>query len=356
MSRVPSARPLLPRWFLRTVAWAGGLLVVGALVAGLLWLLLRVALVAFPVLVALLLAALLDPLRRRLRRALPAWAVAVLGLLLVLAVVLGIGYLVTRRALTQIDDLGSSLTAGVDRIRRWLVDGPLALQPEQVDRLRAQVVGAVRSGLPGDVAAARMLVDAGSGALIAVLVLFFVLKDGTGMWRWIVDTVPARHRGRFDEAGHRAWDTMSNYAVGVVIIALADSALIGTGLFVLGVPLALSLSLLVFLGGFVPYLGALVSGTAAALVTLVTNGPGAALTVVGIVVLVQNIEGNVLQPLVQGRQVRLHPMVILLVVAVGYLLFGVGGAVVAVPVAAAVYRVGSYLRGVGSEPATDAAG
>lgn len=352
----------MARWFLRTTAYAGGLLVVGALVAALIWLLLKVALVAFPVLVALLLAALLDPLRRLLGRALPAWVAALLSLLLLLAVVLGTGYLVTRRVVTQISDLGASLTSGVDRIRRWLIDGPLSLQPEQVDRLRDQIVATIRSGLPGDVAAARILVDTGSGALIALLVLLFLLKDGAAMWRWIVDTAPARHRERVDEAGHLAWDTTSRYAVGVIVIALADAALTGTGLFVLGVPLALSLTLLVFLGGFVPYLGALLSGAAATLVTFVTNGAGAALIMVGIVLLVQNVEGNVLQPLVQGRQVRLHPVVILVVVAVGYLLFGVGGAVVAVPVTAVLYRVGSYLRnaeddrgvaadGVGGAPA-----
>ena len=136
------------------------------------------------------------------------------------------------------------------------------------------------------------------------------------------------------------------------MIALADAMLISTGLFVLGVPLALSLSLLVLLGGFVPYLGALVSGTVAALVTLVTNGVGAALVVVGIVVVVQNVEGNLLQPLVQGHQIRLHPAVILVVVSVGYFLFGAAGAVVAVPITAVLYRVGSYLRTTESEGTT----
>lgn len=122
-----------------------------------------------------------------------------------------------------------------------------------------------------------MLVSAGSGVLVGLFVLFFLLKDGTGMWRWTVGTAPAQHRARLDEAGHRAWETTRHYVLGVVVIALADAVLIGAGLFVLGVPLVLSLSILVFLGAFVPFLGALVSGAVAALVTLVTNGPGAAL-------------------------------------------------------------------------------
>ncbi len=342
--RAGSSRPLVPRWFRRTVAYAGGLLVVGALAWAVVWVLLQVALVTFALVVALLLAALLDPLARLLHRALPAWAAALLSLLLLLAVVLGAGYLVASRVAGQVSGLTTSLTASVDHIRGWLINGPLSLQPQQVDQARDQVVGAIQSRFPSGITAATMLISAGSGMLIALFVLFFLLKDGTGMWHWILGTAPARHRARLDGAGHRAWDTTSRYVVGVVVIALADAVLIGAGLFVLGVPLALSLSILVFLAAFVPFLGALVSGAVAALVTLVTNGFGAALIVVGIVLVVQNVEGNLLQPLVQGHQVRLHPAVIIVVVTVGYLLLGIPGAVVAVPVAAVAHGVAGYLR------------
>lgn len=346
-ARPGSSRPLVPRWFLRTVAYAGGLLVVGALAWTVVWVLLQVALVTFALVVALLLAALLDPLARMLHRALPAWAAALLSLLLLLAVVLGAGFLVASRVAEQAGGLSTSLTAGVDHVRGWLIDGPLSLQPQQVDQVRDQVVGAIRSRFPSGITAATMLMSAGSGVLIALFVLFFLLKDGLGMWRWIVGTAPARHRARLDGAGHRAWDTTSRYVVGVVVIALADAVLIGAGLFVPGVPLALalSLSILIFLAAFVPFLGALVSGAVAALVTLVTNGFGAAPIVVGIALVVQNVEGNLLQPLVQGHQVRLHPAVIIVVVTVGNLLLGIPGAVVAVPVTTAVaHGVAGYLR------------
>lgn len=334
----------MARWFLRTVAYSGGLIVLGVAVWVTVWMLLQVALVAFALVVALLLAALLAPLARALSHWLPAWTAALLTVALLLAVVLGIGYLLVRRVVAQFGDLTGSLTTGVEQIRDWLITGPLSLQPPQINQVADQIVSWVRSAAPSGFAAANMLFSVLGAVAIVLFVLFFLFKDGAGLWRWIVDSVPARHRDKVDEAGRQAWETMGQYTVGVVVIALADAVLIGAGLFVLGVPLALSLSALVFLGGFVPFLGAFVSGMAAALVTLVTNGPVAALIVVGIVLLVQNVEGNLLQPLVQGHQVRLHPAVVLVVVSVGFLLYGVAGAVVAVPLVAVGYRVGSYLR------------
>jgi len=338
---------LLPRWFLRTVAYCGGLLVVTAVVWVLSWVLLKVSLVTFAVIVALLLAALLDPLARLLCRVMPAALAALLSLLVLLGVVGGTGYLLTRRVTAQIDNVTASLTASVDRIRNWLVTGPLSLQPQQVDHARDQIVSAIWSAAPNGFAAANMVLSVLTGVVIALFVLFFLIKDGKGMWHWVLDVAPARHRGRVDEAGHLAWDMTRRYVLGVVIVALIDAAVIGTGLFVIGVPLALSLTVLTFLGAFVPLLGATVSGAVAALVTLVTNGLGAALIVVGLVLLVQNLEGNLLQPLIQARTVRLHPVAVLVAVTAGFLIFGIAGAVVAVPVTAVTYRVATYLRHTG---------
>lgn len=335
---------LVPRWFLRTVVYAGGLLVLAAVAWALVWVLLKVALVAFALLVALLLAALLEPLAHRLHRALPAWAAALLSVASLLGVVVGIGVLLTRRVTGQVDQLGSSLRQSLDRIRDWLVNGPLSLQPQQVNQVRSQIVSGVQSAIPSGFTLASMAIAAVSGMLLALFVLFFLLKDGPGMWRWIVEAAPAHHRERLDEAGRRAWETTGNYVVGAVLIAVADAVGIGIALFALGVPLATSLTLLVFLGAFVPLLGAIVSGAVAVLVTLVTKGFVAALIVLLVVLVVQNVEGNLLQPLIQGRAVKLHPVVILVVVTAAYLLFGIAGAVVAVPVVAVSYRVARYLR------------
>jgi len=338
------SRALVPRWFLRTVSYCGGLLVIGAVLWVIVWILLKVALVTITLLAALLLAALLDPLARLLRRVLPAWAAALLSVLFLVGVVGGTGYLVTERIIGQLGNVRASLTQSLDSIRDWLVNGPLSLAPQQVDQVRLQLISAVRSAVPNGFVVASTVSSVVGAVLLALLIVFFLLKDGREMWHWLVRSAPAAYRDRVDQAGRIAWNTTSNYVVGVLIVALADALGIGTGLLVIGVPLALSLTVLVFLGAFVPLLGATLSGGVAILVTLVTNGPVAALIMVGVVLVVQNVEGNLLQPLVQGRAVRLHPVVILISISAGYLLFGIAGAAVAVPIIAVSYRVGSYLR------------
>lgn len=347
-----SGRPvdkLVPRWFLRAVAYSGGLLVIGTLVWVATSILVRLAVVTVTLLAALMLAALLDPVAALLRRAVPAWAAALLTVLGFVGVVSGSVFLLTRRVLAQTGNLGESLTVAVDRIRDWLVSGPLSLSPRQVDTVRGEVTGFIRAALPEGVTAARTAISAVGAVLVMLFVVFFLLKDGPAIWRWFVRTAPRRHRTRVDTAGRQAWEVTSRYMVGVVIIALADAIGIGLGLVLLGVPLALSLTALVFLGAFVPLLGATISGAVAVLVTLVSNGMTDALIVIVIVLAVQNIEGNLLQPLVQRRAVRLHPVVILLAVSSGGLLFGVAGAVIAVPFLAVISRVTGVLR-ADSEP------
>jgi predicted PurR-regulated permease PerM len=216
--------------------------------------------------------------------------------------------------------------------------------------VRDQVVTTISSATPGGISLATTVITVLGAIALTLFVLFFLLKDGDGMWQWVVHTAPARHRDRIEEAGQRGWDTASRYVVGVVIIAVADSVLIGAGLFAVGVPVALSLSVLVFFGAFVPVLGALISGAVAVAVALVTNGTVAALIVLAIVLIVQNVEGNLLQPLVQGRAVHLHPVVIIVVVTAGYLLFGIAGAVVAVPLVAVTYTAARSLRDRESVP------
>lgn len=340
----PAREPLVSRWFARTVAYCGGLLVVAAAFGLLGWIALQLALVTVALITALLLAGLLEPLARWLHRALPAWVAAALSVIALLAVVAGAGFLLEQRIRAQFADLAASLTSSIDQIRNWLVNGPLSVQPRQVDEVRNQIVAAVQQAAPSGVAAASTVISALSGVLIALFVLFFLLKDGNGLWSSVVAMAPAAHRERVHVAGEQAWETLSRYVRGVVIIAVADAVLTGIGLFALRVPLALSLSVLVFFGAFVPLVGATVSGAVAVLVALVTRGPITALIVLGIVLVVQNVEGNILQPFVQSRAVDLHPVVILVAVTAGILLFGIAGAVVAVPVVAVVHRVAKALR------------
>lgn len=189
---------------------------------------------------------------------------------------------------------------GIDDLRTWLTTGPLTLDVEQVDRLRDAVVGYVNDAAPSALGGAMSALRVLGAAVLAVFALFFMLTDGPEMWRWLLRWTPAPHRDRVDQAGRQAWETLTGYVRGVVVIDLIDATLIGAALFVVGVPLWASLTLLTFLGAFVPLLGATVAGAAAVLVTVVTNGFGDALIVLAAVLVVQQIEGNLLAPARDG--------------------------------------------------------
>jgi predicted PurR-regulated permease PerM len=194
-------------------------------------------------------------------------------------------------------------------------------------------------------------------AAVALVLLFFLLKDGPAMGRWLLGGVPERHRGTVGLAAARAWTSLQSYVRGTAVIAAVDAVGIGTGLAILGVPLALPLALVTFVAAFVPLIGATIAGTLAVLVAIATKGPVTALLVVGVVLLVQNLEGNLLEPLIMGRAVRLHPAVVLLSVTAGALAAGIAGALLATPLAAVTYRVTQTLQEVrdtrGDPPRTD---
>jgi putative heme transporter len=189
------------------------------------------------------------------------------------------------------------------------------------------------------VAGARTAAAAAGTVLLVFVLLFFLLKDGRGMWGWVLRRVSDRSRPAFVEAGRAGWQTLAAYSRGIVAIAAIDASGIGLALVVLGVPLAFPLALITFLGAFVPIIGATVAGSVAVLVALAANGPATALLTAAAVIAVQQVEGNLLEPLIMKRQVRLHPVVVLVVVTAGTLLGGIAGAFVAVPIAAVVYRV-----------------
>lgn len=329
-----------PAWAVRATVVSAAVLGVAAVCWVVVTVLLRLAIVSFPLAAALLLTALVTPLARWLRRAgAPAWLAAlasVVGLVLVLT---GIGSLLWVRTSAQLSNLTPAVTVGINRVRSWLIDGPLSLDPVRVDGIRDRLVAQVSEAVPGPVAGAQAAVSVIGGLLLVLFLVFFLVKDGEAMWHWLVDQAPGRRRPQLDGAGRRAWTTLSGYVGGVVVVAAVDAVLIGTALFAVGVPLWLSLTLLTFLGAFVPYLGALVSGVVAVLVTLVTDGARDALVIVVVVLVVQQVEGNVLQPLVMRRAVHLHPVVTLLAVTSGTVLLGIPGAVVAVPLTAVTYQV-----------------
>lgn len=342
-----------PAWAVRTTVVSAAVVGVAAvcwLIAGVLQ---RLAFVSFAVAAALLLAALIGPPARRLRRAgAPAWLAALLSVLGLVLVLAGIGSLVWVRASGQLSNLVPAVAVGLDRVRSWLVDGPLSLDPARVDGLRDRVVAQVTDAVPGPVAGTQAAVSVIGGLLLVLFLVFFLVKDGEAMWHWLLDHAPVRRRERLDGAGRRAWTTVSSYVGGVVVVAAVDAVLIGAGLLIVGVPLWISLMLLTFLGAFVPYFGALVSGAVAVLVTLVTGGARDALVILVVVLVVQQVEGNLLQPLIMRRAVHLHPVVTLVSVTCGTLLLGIPGAVIAVPLVAVAYQVSEHLR---HNPAHDGA-
>ncbi|WP_164704557.1 AI-2E family transporter [Blastococcus litoris] len=339
------ALPRVPAWTVRTMAVGGAVLAVAAMAWLACWLLLRLPLVTFAVAVAVLLTALMLPLSRALRRAgLPAAASALLAVLALAAVLLGIGFLVGFRAASAVQDLTRPLAAGIDRIRVWAIEGPLGLDPQQVADIRNEIVTWLYQASPTPTAGARMAVYVLGGLTLVAFLVFFLLKDGAAMWAWLLERVPDRRRDQVDGAGRSAWDTLASYVRGAVVVALIDAVGIGAGLLVLGVPLWLSLTLLTFVGAFIPLLGATVSGAVAVLVTLVTNGTTDAVIILVVVLVVQQVEGNLLQPLIMGRALHLHPAGILVAVTAGGLLLGVAGALLAVPLVAVTYRVLEYLR------------
>src|SRR3954465_2495679 len=301
----------------------------------------RLRSILIPVFLGLLLAALLAPVTSFLQRrakAPPALASAAAVLLLLLLLFGGLGLIATS-AVKQVEELGPTLTNGVEQLRNQLQDGPLHLGSERVDALAKSVTDALSRSSPytGPVGSgASAGVSFLGGFVLSLFVLFFFLKDGRELRDWCVHHLPRSWRKPADRAADDVWQAMTSYTRGAVAVAAFDGGFIGIGLLVLGIPLALSLALLPFLAAFVPIVGAVVAGAVAVLVALAAKGFGTALIVLGLVLLVQQLEGNVLQPLIMRRAVELHPVVVVVSVAAGGAIAGIAGAALAVPIVAVV--------------------
>ena len=323
----------------RAAAWSWRFLVCTAslaLVGAVLWYL-RV--IVLPIAVALTLAPALSPLvswfrRRHLER--PA---AALALLTGLATVVALVGIATVSVVEQFDELRAAVSQGVDDIAGELEDEPFALPVARSDELEASLGDAWREA--SGYAAAGVQTGAGivAGVVLAVAMLYFILRDGASLWASILRRCSPDVRPAIDRAGRRAWEVLGGFVRGTALVATIDAVLIGIGLWLLGVPLAFALAVLVFMGSFIPYVGAFVSGLVAVLVGFADGGWQLALAVLALVGAVQFIEGTFLQPVIQSRKVNLHPAVILLAVAAGGSLFGLAGAYLAVPITAVVSAV-----------------
>ena len=329
----------MPAGLDRAANWAWRLLVCAAAILVVLATLWYVRVIVLPAIVALTIAPALTPLTARLRQLRLERPAAGLALLAGLAVVAGLVAIVTASVVAQFDELRVAVAKSVTELVAPLRDEPFDLSFENTQDLEDSLGDSWRdlsSYLAEGVRAGIGLI---TGLVLAVTLLYFVLRDGARFWSLILGRFGPENREAIDRAGRRAWDVLGGYVRGTAMIAAIDATLIGIGLWILDVPLAFALAVLVFLGAFIPFVGAFISGLVAVLVAFADGGWTLALIVLGLVVAVQFIEGTFLQPIIQSRTVDLHPAVILLAVAAGGSLFGILGAYLAVPVTAVVFTV-----------------
>lgn len=339
----------LGRTTVRTLLVVLGL-VLAVAVGYVLW---KLRLVVVPLLIALLLAAAISPLVRWLHhlhvpKVLATW----LSLLTVVAVVGGVLAGVVAIVSSRWNELVSSFNLGAGRLESLAAGGPLPFTPQQLRQVREAAIEYLRQHLSlADAFSALALISTlVVGLLLMVVALFFFLKDGRRIWGFLIQPLDADRRAKAMRAGQEAMETMGGYVRGITLVALIDAVGIGMGLFVLGVPLALPLTVIVFLGAYVPVVGATVSGAFAVLVTFVSNGTQDALIMVAVVVVVQQVEGNLLQPLIVGHVLSLHPLVVLIALVAGSVLAGIVGAVLAVPLTAVAWTIAKAWQ---KEPAAD---
>ncbi len=355
--REPPPRRGVPRSLVLASELGWRFLVVVGAIAVLAYALWYIRLVALPAFLALLLSTILVPPARALRRRglRPALATAIVffGGLLVVA---GVAALVVPPFAEEIGTLSDTITGGAQELGR-LIANAFGLSHEDVQsaidglsrKLHASG-GEIASGVLSGAVIVGQIVAA---ALLTLVLLFFYVKDGRGLWRWTVRLFPAGVRPRVDHAGRMSWLVLSAYMRGQVLVATVDAVFIGIGLAIIGLPLVLPLAVLIFVAAFVPIIGAFTAGAAAVLIALVSKGAGAALVVLGINLAVQQLEGNVLYPMIMRKTIELHPVATLLIVGAGGVLAGIIGALVAVPIAAVVATVLPIMRGSEPPPALD---
>jgi putative heme transporter len=328
--------------------WAWRLLVIAA--AGLvgIWLLRYFSEITVPVAVAILGTALtIDAVDWLQARGLPRLLATFVVVLFMLAAFFGMLALVGQQLSTQVTDLRSNVVEGISQVQDWAKTGPLKLTDDQI---QSYVDNAKESIQSSDTSVLARVSELGTtvthvlaGFFIALFSAFFFLFEGKRIWSWVVALFPRAARERVDSSGHTAWASLTAFVRATVIVALTDAIGIALGAWALGVPLTFAIGVLVFLGAFIPIIGALLSGMVAVLVALVAQGPWTALFMLIVVVAVQQLESHVLQPFLMGRLVAVHPLAIIFAIAAGVTVAGVVGALIAVPLAACLNGVVRHL-------------
>lgn len=350
----------VPRWLSTGAAIAWRVLAIAAAVAVTAYALAYLRVVVVPLIVALLISTALRPPTRWLTRHRFSDAAAA-GTVMVAMVALLAGALTLAGAAVgrQFSDLANSIEDGIREAGDVLAEPPFDLSPadidQRIDDAMAQLSDSSGSLTGGVLHGAVVVGEVITGLIITLLLLFFFLKDGPVLWRWVVETFGGRKRAQLDEVAKRAYTALSGYVRGLAIVGVADATMIGAGLAILGIPLVLPLMLLTFLGAFVPLIGAFSAGLAAVLIALVAGGVVKALIVLGLVIAVQQVEGHLLYPLIMGRTVNVHPIAVILALASGGILAGIIGIFIAVPILTVAATVLSYVREQREPPAPPAA-
>ncbi|MEI2820605.1 MAG: AI-2E family transporter [Marmoricola sp.] len=342
-------RAQVPWAFDLAAAWAWRMIIIAVAIYGILWLLSYFAVIVLPLLIALLLAAMSAPVLQRLMKlGLPRGFAAFIIVLLGLGLVGGLLYFVGQQVGSGIGDLSKQVAAGIETVRTWLATGPLQISDNDLskalEKIQEQLTGISSGSVLGHVTALGTTVGHVFAAFFIVLFAsYFFLADGPLIWSWFVRLFPRAARLRADSSGKVAWTSLTQFVRATLVVAATDAMGIALGAAILGVPFTAAIGVLVFLGAFVPMIGATISGTVAVLVALVAHGFWTALWMLLVVIAVQQFEAHVLQPFLMGRFVSVHPLGVIVAIGCGVIVAGVAGALIAVPVAAAVNAVVEHL-------------
>jgi putative heme transporter len=329
----------VPPLIRKAAAWAWRLLVIIGLAVALLWVIRRLELIVVPVALALIVTALMIPAVDFLdRRGAPRGGAVALVLLTGIAIVGGMLTFVVSQFVTGLPGLVEQVTQSIETTRTWLIEGPAHLSPDQINNAGNSAIEALRNNqaklTSGALSTAATVTEIVTGALLVLFTVIFFLHGGRNIWQFVTKVFPEHVQDRVRDAGRAGFQSLIGYIRATFLVALVDAVGIGAGLAIMGVPLALPLASIVFLGAFIPLVGAVIAGFLAVIVALLAKGFVYALITLALIIAVQQVEGHVLQPLVMGRAVSIHPLAVVLAIAAGGVLAGIVGALLAVPTVA----------------------
>ncbi len=344
---------LVPPALAIAAAFSWRILLVVGVFAVLIFLIAQLRDIVVPFFVAILLGALLVPVSQSLmRHKWPKWLAIVVPLVATLGVVAGLVFLVVWQVRLGYPDLQVTSLEAFERFKLFLLASPLELSEQDINAYLEQIWAVLQRDsaplLNGIISVGTTAGHVIAGVFLTIFATIFIMIDGKRIWAWVVRLFPRRARSAVDGSGHAGWVTLTTFVKVQIFVAAIDAVGIGTGAWVLGLifggfPLVIPIAVAVFLGSFIPVVGALVTGALAVFVALVYLGPFPALLMLGIVLLVQQVEGHILQPLVMGTAVKVHPLAVVFAVAAGGFTAGIAGALFAVPVVAVVNVMVKYI-------------